>query len=115
MILNIVYPKFFGLNKLPFRLRPDVEFVYAGSEYARARTKLKAGLKEAPRVLLLLAEPGLGKTTLLDDAVQMLEAESNWTICQIRQPRISSKELLEALVLQIAASSGEGGRSGSYA
>ncbi len=116
MIPGIMYPQFFGLNKLPFRLRPDTEFVYAGSDYARARTKLKAGLKEVPRVLLLLGNPGLGKTTLLDETVQMLEAEANWTLCQIKQPRISSKELLEAVILQIGASTGgESNGFGSYA
>ena len=110
-----MYPQFFGLTKLPFRLRPDAEFVYAGSDYARARTKLKAGLKDVPRVLLLLGNPGLGKTTLLDETVQMLEAEANWTLCQIKQPRISSKELLEAFILQTASSGGEGNGSASYA
>ena len=116
MILRIVYPQFFGLNKLPFRLRPDAEFVYAGTEYAGARTRLKAGLRAAPRVLLLLGNPGLGKTMLLDEAVRTLEAEADWTLCRIKQPRISSKELLEALVLQIGSSTGgEENRSGSYA
>jgi general secretion pathway protein A len=114
MIPRIVYPQFFGLNKLPFRLRPDAEFVYAGSEYARARTKLKGGLKERLRVLLLLGNPGLGKTLLLDDALQTLETD--WTLCRIKQPRISAKELLEALILQVGSSiGGEAIRSGSYA
>ncbi|MDP9087803.1 MAG: FHA domain-containing protein [Pseudomonadota bacterium] len=116
MILSIVYPQFFGLNKLPFRLRPDAEFVYAGTEYARARSRLKGGLREAARVLLLLSNPGLGKTLLLDEAIQTLEAEADWTLCRIKQPRISSKEFLEAFVLQIGASTGgDENRAGSYA
>jgi general secretion pathway protein A len=114
MIPRIVYPQFFGLNKLPFRLRPDAEFAYAGPEYARARTKLKGGLKEPQRVLLLLGNPGLGKTMLLEDALQTLDPD--WTLCRVKQPRISAKELLEALILQVGASiGGEGIRLGSYA
>ncbi|HEY0745314.1 MAG TPA: FHA domain-containing protein [Steroidobacteraceae bacterium] len=113
MIPGIVYPQFFGLNKLPFRLRPDTEFVYAGTEYARARIKLRSCLPES-RVLLVLGNPGVGKTLLLDEALQTLE--DDWTVCRIKQPQISSKELLEALILQVTSSGGaEGSGSGTYA
>jgi type II secretory pathway predicted ATPase ExeA len=113
MIPCIVYTQFFGLKKLPFRLRPDVEFVYAGTEYARARTKLRSSLTES-RVLLVLGNPGVGKTLLLDEALQTLE--DDWTVCRIKQPQISSKELLEALILQVTSSVGaEGSGSGTYA
>jgi general secretion pathway protein A len=101
MIPGIVYPPFFGLDKLPFRLRPDAQFLYAGSDYLRARTKL-IGLKDRPRVILLLGNPGLGKTMLLDDALRALGADR--AVCRIKQPRISANELLEALVLQLGPS-----------
>jgi hypothetical protein len=101
MILGIVYPQFFGLDKLPFRLRPDAQFLYPASDYVRARTKLLIGLKDRPRVLLLLSNPGLGKTMLLDDALRALGAEC--TVCRIRQPRVSPDELVEALVLQLGS------------
>jgi general secretion pathway protein A len=102
MILDIVYPQFFGLEKLPFRLRPDAQFLYAGSDYVRARTRLLIGLTDRPRVLLLLGNPGVGKTMLLDDALRVLGADC--AVCRIKQPRISSNELAEALVLQLAPS-----------
>jgi general secretion pathway protein A len=99
MIPSIVYPQFFGLEKLPFRLRPDAQFLYAGSNYVHARTKLLIGLKDRPRVLLLLGDPGMGKTMLLDDVLQALGAEC--AACRIKQPRISAAELLQALALQL--------------
>ena len=102
MILGIVYPQFFGLDKLPFRLRPDAQFLYAGSEYLRARTELLIGLRDRPRVLLLFGNPGLGKTMLLDDALKAPGADR--AVCRIKQPRISANELMEALVLQLGPS-----------
>jgi general secretion pathway protein A len=100
-----VYAQFFGLNRLPFRLRPDAEFLYSGAEYLRARASLLKGLKERARVLLLLGPPGVGKTMLLDDVLKILGTVC--LPCRINQPQISAKELLEALVLQLGPSATE--------
>jgi len=115
MIPGNVYPQFFGLSKLPFRLRPDADFLYPGADYLRTRTKLLAGLKERTRVLLLLGNPGVGKTTLLDDVRNILGADC--VPCRINQPQMSAAELLEALLLQLGSALPEGnnGRPRSYA
>jgi general secretion pathway protein A len=110
-----VYPQFFGLTKLPFRLRPDADFLYPGAEYLRARGKLMTALEAAHRVLLLLGHGGLGKTLLVDDVLEALGADGR--CCRINQPRISASELLEALILQAGSSStdAENGRARSCA
>lgn len=100
-----MYPQFFGLQKLPFRLRPDAEFLYPGAEYLRARAKLLMGLKGRHRVFLLLGHGGLGKTMLLEDVLKSLDAES--TCCRINQSQITANELLEALVRQTSSSATE--------
>jgi type II secretory pathway predicted ATPase ExeA len=115
IIPGIVYAQFFGLNRLPFRLRPDAEFLYSGAEYLRARASLLKGLKERARVLLLLGPPGVGKTMLLDDVLKILGTVC--LPCRINQPQISAKELLEALILQLgpSATEVEGSPTRSYA
>jgi type II secretory pathway predicted ATPase ExeA len=98
-----MYPQFFGFDKLPFRLRPDSEFLYAGSEYSRARAKVLAELKSRARLMLLTGPAGVGKTLLLDDVLG--EIQSRFTLCRINQPHISATELLHALLLQLGAGS----------
>ena len=96
-----MYPQFFGFDKLPFRLRPDSEFLYAGSEYGRARAKVLAGLKGRSRLLLLVGPAGVGKTLLLEDVLG--EIKGRFTLCRINQPHISATELLHALLMQLGA------------
>src|ERR1700730_3311834 len=98
-----MYPQFFGFDKLPFRLRPDSEFLYAGSEYSRARAKVLAELKSRARLILLTGPAGVGKTLLLDDVLG--DIQSRFTLCRINQPHISATELLHALLLQLGAGS----------
>ena len=94
-----MYPEYFGFEKLPFRLRPDPDFLYAGHEYLRARTQLLVDLRATSRIILLSGAPGVGKTTLLEDVVR--ELAGHFVVCTINQPRISPVELTQALLLQV--------------
>ena len=98
-----MYPQFFGFDRLPFRLRPDSEFLYAGSEYSRARAKVLVDLKSRARLIMLTGPAGVGKTLLLDDVLG--EIQSRFTLCRINQPHLSATELLQALLLQLGAAS----------
>jgi general secretion pathway protein A len=96
-----MYPQFFGFDKLPFRLRPDADFLYSGQEYLRARVNVLAALRSSSRVVLIMGSPGVGKTMLLEDVLH--EITGQFTPCRINQPHISATELLQALLLQLGA------------
>ena len=98
-----MYPQFFGFDKLPFRLRPDPDFLFSGHEYLRARGQVLAALQRGPRVVLLMGPPGVGKTLLLEDVLG--EIKGQFALCRINQPHISATELLQALLLQLGAGS----------
>ena len=98
-----MYPQFFGFEKLPFRLRPDLDFLYSGHEYRRVRGELLAALSTGPRVVLLTGLPGVGKTLLLEDVLG--QAGGQFALCRINQPHVSPAELLQALLLQFGAHS----------
>lgn len=98
-----MYPQFFGFDKLPFRLRPDAEFLYPGDEYLRARKNVLTALRGGSRVILLSGAPGVGKTLLLEDLLG--EVAGQFALCRINQPQVSAVELLQALLLQLGAPS----------
>src|SRR5450631_3357856 len=101
-----MYPQFFGFHKLPFRLRPDPDFLYSGKEYLQARAAVIAALRGSARVVLFLGPPGVGKTLLLDDVLH--EVSGHFAACRINQPHISATELLQAIVMQLGTTSVEG-------
>jgi type II secretory pathway predicted ATPase ExeA len=95
-----MYPQYFGFDKLPFRLRPDPDFLYSGREYLHARSEVVAALRGSARVVLLTGQPGVGKTQLLDDILR--ETAGQFAPCRINQPHISATELLQAVVMQLS-------------
>src|ERR1700733_126026 len=98
-----MYPQFFGFEKLPFRLLPDLDSLYSGHEYRRVRGELLAALGTGPRGGLLMGPPGVGKTLLLEDLLGQVAAR--FALCRINQPHVSPVELLQALLLQLGAPS----------
>jgi general secretion pathway protein A len=99
-----MYPQFFGLDQLPFRLRPNLNFLYSGQEYSAARANLFVALERGKRLIVVCGPKGVGKTLLLDDLVS--EVEGRFAVCRLNHPHISDQELIEALALQWGPESG---------
>ena len=56
---------YYGLHWQPFGVTPDPRYLYLSSTHRRALGSLAYGIEAARGFLVLTAEPGLGKTTLL--------------------------------------------------
>jgi general secretion pathway protein A len=100
-----MYAQFFGFTKLPFRLRPDPEFLFSGQSYVQTRASVLSALRGGSRLVLLLGPPGVGKTLLLEDI--MGEVAGQFATCRINQPHISAPELIHALLLQLGTPSAD--------
>ena len=90
-----MYTDWFKLKRLPFRLRPDPEFLYLNSEGSAVFEALRAAAASGRGAMALLGEPGVGKTTLLHAIAQ--QRQGSISVARIQQPNLTSRELLEAL------------------
>src|SRR5437879_5913803 len=61
---------FYGLREQPFGMTPDPAYLYASRTHGEALAPLSFGIQDNRGFLALIAEPGMGKTTLL---YQLLE------------------------------------------
>jgi type II secretory pathway predicted ATPase ExeA len=94
-----MYLKFFGLQRLPFRLRPDREFLHLDAAYAASREALVRALGREGSIIVLSGQAGVGKTLLLESALEQLR-ESRMAL-RIGQPQMSPDELVPAILEQL--------------
>src|ERR1700680_5150857 len=55
----------FGLSEQPFGVTPDPRFLYLGPKHRQAVAALNYGTESNRGFLTLIAQPGMGKTSLL--------------------------------------------------
>src|ERR1700737_4018019 len=55
----------YGLNEQPFGVTPDPRFLFLGSKHQQALAALTYGTESNRGFLTLIAQPGMGKTSLL--------------------------------------------------
>src|ERR1700688_2056319 len=56
---------YYGLNEQPFGVTPDLRFLYFGPKHRQALDVLNYGTELNRGFLTLIAQPGMGKTSLL--------------------------------------------------
>ncbi len=77
-----MYKKFFGLSENPFNVNPDPRYLFLTRGMQEALAGLTYEIENRKGVILLTAEVGRGKTTLinkLQDLVRPLERLSSLT------------------------------------
>jgi general secretion pathway protein A len=75
-----MFLEYYNLLEQPFGVSPDTRFLYLNQMYREALASLWYGLKEERGFMALLAEPGMGKTTLLFQLLQRLRTTSARTV-----------------------------------
>ena len=64
---------YYNLLEQPFGVTPDTRFLYLNHMYRETLAALWYGIKEGRGFMALVAEPGMGKTTLLFQLLQRLQ------------------------------------------
>jgi type II secretory pathway predicted ATPase ExeA len=89
----------FGLREDPFGMTPDPAYLYASRTHAEALASLSEGVRDTRGFLALIAEPGMGKTTLLYQLAQELRETTR--IVHVSQTQCNSREFIEYILQEL--------------
>ena len=83
---------FYELPQQPFDVTPDPAYLYFSPSHREALTSLKEGIENFRGFMMLVAEPGMGKTTLLNKLMEELSDTAR--VVFLFQTQCTSRELL---------------------
>jgi type II secretory pathway predicted ATPase ExeA len=75
-----MYRKHFNLEKKPFQISSDNQFLWLGKKHASALESLKQGIAQNQGLLVLTGDVGTGKTTLINEIIHTLDAKTQAVI-----------------------------------
>ena len=93
-----MYKEFFGLEKLPFNLTPDPEFLFLPSKHGEALAGLSYSVLHRKGFVVLTGDAGTGKTTLINSFFNRLPTERIESSV-ILNPTLTPSEFLESVLL----------------
>jgi N-acetylmuramoyl-L-alanine amidase/type II secretory pathway predicted ATPase ExeA len=94
---------FYGLHQQPFGVTPDPAFLYPSRTHCEALDSLAEGILEGRGFLALIAEPGMGKTTLLYQVLEGLRGTARAAF--LFQTQCNSREFFQYLLSELGVDS----------
>lgn len=91
--------EFHGLRQQPFDVTPDPGYLYLSPSHREALTSLSLGIEHLRGFMTLVAEPGMGKTTLMNKL--MAELADSARVVFLFQTQCSSSELLSFIMNEL--------------
>ena len=82
-----MYESHYGLNKKPFQITTDPNFLWMGAKHREALTTLKYGVMDNKGFLLLTGDVGTGKTTLINRLIE--DFKDKVYTAKISDPRLT--------------------------
>jgi general secretion pathway protein A len=92
-----VYVDFYGLDREPFHITPDPDFLYLSPCHKEAFATILYGVEQQKGFVVVSGEVGTGKTTILRAYLKQLKKTKIRPI-YIFDPDVSFEELLEAIL-----------------
>ncbi len=91
--------QFFGLREQPFGVTPDPRYLYLGPGHREALASLVYGIEANRGFLALIAQPGMGKTTLLVHLLEKFRQSARTAF--LFQTQCNSRELVRFLLAEL--------------
>jgi len=105
-----MYLDFYHLNREPFRITPDPEFLYLSPSHKEALGAIAYGVEQRKGIIAVTGEVGTGKTTILRYYLDKADPE-RLKAAYVFNPNVSFPALLQTIFreLEIPFESGEAG------
>jgi type II secretory pathway predicted ATPase ExeA len=102
--------EYYNLREQPFGVTPDPRYLYLSASHREALASLSYGIRSRRGFMSLIAQPGMGKTTILFELLSQLQSSARTVF--LFQTLCSPKDLLHDLLrdLGIADDGGDAGR-----
>jgi type II secretory pathway predicted ATPase ExeA len=94
-----MFLEFFGLREQPFGMTPDPAYLYASRTHGEALASLSLGIAENRGFFALIAEPGMGKTTLVYQLLEDLRDSARTVL--VSQTQCTSREFIEYILQEL--------------
>jgi general secretion pathway protein A len=91
-----IYVSFYGLERDPFGATPDPDFLFLTPGHKEALAQLLYAIQEKKGFILVTAEVGMGKTTLLEALRQ--ELDSNTAVAYVSNSMLPFPAILEYML-----------------
>lgn len=105
MATRPMFLEFYKLQEQPFSETPDPRYVYLSPTHREALASLFYGIQAGRGFLALIAEPGMGKTTLLFHLLGLLRNSARTAF--LFQTQCDSRELFRYLLTDLGVDTGE--------
>lgn len=92
------YLQHYNLEKAPFGLSPDPEFVYWSKQHARAKAYMESTIWLSDGFVVITGEIGSGKTTLLQSFLSELEDDVVYAV--VSQTQLNATQFLQAVLTE---------------
>ena len=91
-----MYLKYFGFREQPFGVTPDPRFLYLSAAHREALASLYYGIEAGRGFLGLIAQPGMGKTTILFHLLEKFRSSARTAF--LFQTQCNSREFMRFLL-----------------
>jgi general secretion pathway protein A len=94
-----MYLEHFGLSAQPFRLTPDIGFLFMSEAHRRAKAYMDYTVWNRESFVVVTGEIGCGKTTLVQKLISELD-EKTVVVAKIFQTQLDEVEFLQAVLVE---------------
>jgi type II secretory pathway predicted ATPase ExeA len=98
--LTSMFLDFYGLREQPFGVTPDPAYLYVSRTHCEALVSLSNGIEDNRGFFALIAEAGMGKTTLLYQLMEELRDTSRTVL--LFQTQCNCREFIEYILHELA-------------
>ena len=95
-----MYQSFYGFTEMPFAVTPDLRYLYLSATHQEALQHLKYGVAERKGFIVLIGEPGSGKTTISRRFLEELD-RNRFDSALIRNPRVTETQMLKSILIEL--------------